>query len=216
MDPKARYEKELLSSKQNRTLVIIEAAEHVFTHKGIEKATMQDIANQANLGVATVFRFFPRKDKLIVAVATSKLEFVLQTYQAIAAMPLTCLQKMELLFDNSFSLLQKQDSSNVKLLENFDSYAANYTEPLEDIDSFHSVYREISNVFSTIIQEGIEDGSIRSDLPIQDTLTTIINAFSIFAKKLSLQKNILVVEPDLEPEAQLAILKHILLSYLKS
>lgn len=215
MDPKKRYEKELLSSKQNRTQDLLEAAEHVFTHKGIEKSTMQDIANQANLGVATVFRFFPRKDKLIVAVATKKLETVLETFQSIAALPLTSLEKMDVLFNNSISLLEMQDSSSVKMLENFESYAAHYTEPLEDMDTFNAVYREISKVFSTIIQEGIQDGSMRSDIPIQDTLTTIINAFNIFARKLSLQKNILVVEQDLVPEDQLAILKQIFINYLK-
>ncbi|MFX3635977.1 MAG: TetR/AcrR family transcriptional regulator [Candidatus Pristimantibacillus sp.] len=203
-------------TRLKRTQHMLEAAEHLFTHKGIEKTTMQDIANQANIGVATVFRFFPRKEKLAVAVATKQLDMVLETFQAIAATPVSCLEKLDLLFNHSISLLEKKDSSNVKLLENFESFAANYKEPLEDIELFNSVYREISKVFSTIIQQGQHDGSIRTDLPIENTLTTIMNTFGIFARKLSLQKNILVVEPDLVPEEQLVILKHILLSYLKS
>lgn len=215
MNPKTRYANELLSGKHNRTQLVLEAAEHVFTNKGIENATMQDIANKANLGVATVFRFFPKKEKLIVAVATRKLETVLQNFQAVAALPLTCLQKLDLLFDHFISLLEQKDNSNVKLLENFESYAAHSTKPLEDIESFNAVHREISGVFATIIEQGIQDGTIRSDLPIQKTLTTIVNTFGIFARKLSLLKNILVVEPDLAPEEQLAILKHILMSYLK-
>lgn len=203
------------SKKYTRTQHVIEAAEYVFTNKGIEKTTMQDIANQANLGVATVFRFFPRKEKLAVAVATKQLAIVLDTFQSIAATQGSCIEKLNLLFDNSISLLEKGSSAYVKLLENFESYAANYLEPLEDIEIFNAVYREISNVFSTIIQQGIEDGSIRSDLPIANTLTTIMNTFGVFARKLSFQKNILVVEPDLIPEEQLVILKHILISYLK-
>lgn len=216
MDPKTRYENELSRGRQNRQLAILEAAEQVFTNKGIEKATMQDVANAANVGVATVFRFFPRKDKLIVAVATRKLETVLETYQAIVAMPITSIQKLELLFDNSIALLDIQDSSNVKLLENFELYVAHYTEPIEDIDDFNAVYRKISKAFSTVIEQGVTDGSIRSDIPIHETLTTIINAFSTFSRKLSLQKNILVVEPDLIPEKQLSLLKNILVGYLRS
>ncbi|WP_040951794.1 TetR/AcrR family transcriptional regulator [Gorillibacterium massiliense] len=203
-------------ARQQRMQLVINAAEHVFTHKGIEKTTMQDIANQANIGVATVFRFFPKKEKLVVAVATQTLEAVLQSFQSIATMPLSCIQKIGLLFDNFISLLEQKDSSSVKLLENFESYAAQFTEPLEDIGLFNSVYRQISSVFSSIIQQGIQDGSVRPDLPIEKTLTTIMNTFGILARKLSLQKNILVVEPDLNPEEQLAILKHILLSYLSN
>lgn len=216
MDPKARYEKEILDHKQNRTRHIIEAAERVFTHKGIEKATMQDVAKEATLGVATVFRFFPKKDKLIVAVAASKLESVLHTFESIASMPLSCLQKMELLFDNSIEILQKQDSSSVKLLENFENYVAHFTEPLEDIDAYNSVYQKISKAFSTIVQQGMQDGSVRPDLPVQETLITVINTFAIFARKLSLQKNILLVEQDLPAENQLAILRRIFVGYIRN
>jgi TetR/AcrR family transcriptional regulator, cholesterol catabolism regulator len=215
MEPKVRYAKEIQSIKQNRTRHILETAERVFTDKGIEKATMQDVAREANLGVATVFRFFPRKDKLIAAVVTSKLEETLNAFQDVAVMPVSCLEKIELLFDHSIDLLLNQNSSNVKLLENFENYAAHYVEPLEDIDKFNSVYREISKVFYTIIEQGIHDGSIRPDLSIRETLITVINTFSIFARKLSLQKNILLVEQDLPQENQLTILKQIFMDYLK-
>lgn len=203
-------------TRNARTQLIIEAAERVFTHKGIEKATMQDVATEAAMGVATVFRFFPRKEKLVVAVATKMLETVLETFRSVAEQPISCMEKLELLFDHFISLLEQQTSSNVKLLENFESYAAQFTEPLEDIELFNAVYRDISQVFSTIVEQGIEDGSVQADLPIAETLTTIVNTFGIFARKLSLQKNILVVEPDLSPEKQLAILKHILLNYLRA
>ncbi|WP_339292166.1 helix-turn-helix domain-containing protein [Paenibacillus sp. FSL W8-0187] len=59
-------------------------AECVFTHKGIETATMQDVATEAKMGIATIFRFFPRKEKLVVAIATKKLETVLETFRSIA------------------------------------------------------------------------------------------------------------------------------------
>lgn len=203
-------------TRNARTQRIVEAAECVFTHKGIETATMQDVATEAKMGIATIFRFFPRKEKLVVAVATKNLETVLETFRSIAERPISCMEKLELLFDHFISLLEQPASSNVKLLENFESYAAQFTEPLEDIELFNAVYRNISQVFSTIVEQGIEDGSVQADLPISETLSTIVNTFGIFARKLSLQKNILVVEPDLAPEKQLAILKRILLNYLRA
>jgi hypothetical protein len=38
----------------------------------------------------------------------------------------------------------------------------------------------------------------------------------IFSKKLSLQKNIIMLESDLPPETQLLLLKRIFLDYLKA
>ncbi|WP_258394539.1 hypothetical protein [Paenibacillus sp. MDMC362] len=66
------------------------------------------------------------------------------------------------------------------------------------------------------MEQGIEYGSVQANLPISETLSTIVNTFAIFARMLSLQKNILVVEQDLAPEKQLAILKRILLNYLRA
>ncbi|GAA0405697.1 helix-turn-helix domain-containing protein [Paenibacillus motobuensis] len=215
MDPKTRHKDELQRGKQNRIQLVIEAAEEVFKERGIDQTTMQNIADRACVGVATVFRFFPKKEKLVVAVATRNLEIVLHTFQAIAEMQVPCYEKISLLFDDFITLLDSDDSSNVKLLENFESYAAYYKEPIEDIDIFNKIYRQISDVFSSIIQQGMEDGSIRNDIPVDKVLTTVINTFGNFARKLSLQKNILTVEPDLDPKEQLLILKDILLSYLK-
>ncbi|HEY4390674.1 MAG TPA: helix-turn-helix domain-containing protein, partial [Paenibacillus sp.] len=177
MDPKTRHRNELQRGKQNRIQLVIEAAEEVFIEKGIDKTTMQNIADRACVGVATVFRFFPKKEKLVVAVATRNLEIILRTFQAIAEMPVPCYEKISLLFDDFMALLDSDDGSNVKLLENFEGYAANYKEPLEDIDTFNTVYRQISAVFSTIIQQGMEDGSIRTDIPVDKILTTVINTF---------------------------------------
>jgi len=216
MNPKARYEKERSEKKQERVTDILDAAERVFTVKGLEKATMQDIANEANLGVATIFRFFPKKDLLVIGVASRRLEAVLDTFQEIAAMPISCFEKIERLFEHFETNLDPRNVTTVKVIENFDVYASHFTEPMEGMEQYNAIYREISAAFSTIIQQGVEDGSIRSELPISDTLTTIINVYASYALKLSLQSNILVLQADMGAKERLQVLKTVLLSYLKS
>ncbi|OAS16767.1 TetR/AcrR family transcriptional regulator [Paenibacillus oryzisoli] len=213
MDPKARYEKERFDGKQQRLYLILDAAERVFTLKGIEKTTMQDIASDANIGIATLFRYFPKKEKLIFAVATKLLEPMLHRFQYVADQPLSCLEKLECLFD---SFIEDQNDPSIKFMVDFESYASHSLEPLEGILDFNALNRKISREYGRIIQNGLEDGSIRSDLPVKETLTTIINTFGLFSKKLSLQKNILLLESDLDNEEQLTILKHILIDYLKA
>lgn len=215
MDPKARYEKERFDGKQQRLIDILAAAERVFTQKGIEKTTMQDIAKDANIGIATVFRYFPKKEKLIVAVATNMLEPMLDAFRSIADMPVSCLEKLDRLFDFFISSLEERSNSSTKFMEDFDSYAAHSPEPLEDIAQFNELNRKISREYARIIQDGIQDGSLRSDLPVRETLTTVVNTFGLFSRKLSLQQNILMLESDLEPGHQLAILKKILIEHLK-
>lgn len=212
MDPKTRYEKERLDGKQQRLSLILEAAERVFNQKGIENTTMQDIATDANIGIATLFRYFPKKEKLIVAVATRLLEPMLERFEYVAGLPVPCLDKLEALFD---FFIEDHYKLSTTFMVDFESYAAHFPEPLEDIHHFNALTRRISQVYSRIIQNGIEDGSVRSDLEVRDTLTTLINTFGIFSKKLSLQKNIPMLEADLTTELQLDILKRVFLDYLK-
>ncbi|QMV41940.1 TetR/AcrR family transcriptional regulator [Cohnella cholangitidis] len=216
MDPKERYQQERNDSKQQRLLHILASAETVFIIKGIEKTTMQDVAKEANIGIATLFRYFPKKEKLIVTVATRRIEPIHETFRTIAGMPGTCLEKIERLLDHFISQLKQPDNASIKFMEDFESYAAHSPEPLEDIESFNALYRTISREFHKIIEQGIADGSVRSDLSIPETLTTVINVFGIFSRKLSLHNNILTFVSDLESDQQLAILKKIVLEYLKA
>lgn len=50
------------------TVAILEAGEWAFAHLGLRKATMNAIAERAGVGVATVYRRFPRRQQILDAV----------------------------------------------------------------------------------------------------------------------------------------------------
>jgi AcrR family transcriptional regulator len=52
---------------------ILEAAERIFAHGG-EAASTEEVARQAHVGIATVFRHFPTKAALLEAVLTQRYE----------------------------------------------------------------------------------------------------------------------------------------------
>ena len=216
MNTKTRYDQEREDAKQHRIVLIIEAAERVFNRKGLDKTTMQDIATEAHMGVATVFRHFPKKDKLIVAVATRIVESQIETFDRVVNLPGTCYEKLEHMLDMFIGFIGAEHSQNTKLLEAFESYAAQSTEPLEDLPMYTEAIGQIKNALSQIVKDGINDGSMRSDLPLEETLATVAHAYGIFAKKLSLQNSIPMLETDIDPIRQLQILKRLFLDYLKS
>jgi AcrR family transcriptional regulator len=213
MNPKTRYEKERSDGKQQRLITILESAERVLSQKGIEKSTMQDVASEANIGIATLFRYFPRKEKLVVAVATRMLEPMLDHFKYVADLPLTCLEQIEKLFD---FFIQDQNHLSIIFMVNFESYASHSNEPIEDVLSFNALNRKIWHEYSRIIQNGVEDGSIRAGLPVKETLITLMNSFALFSRKLTMKKNILLLESDLDSDDQLELLKQIFLDHLKA
>ncbi|WP_152393625.1 TetR/AcrR family transcriptional regulator [Paenibacillus guangzhouensis] len=216
MNTKTRWDLEREDAKQQRIVLIIEAAERVFNRKGLDKTTMQDIATEAHMGVATVFRHFPKKDKLIVAVATRIVESQIETFDRVVNRPGTCYDRLEHMLDTFIGFIGAEHSQNTKLLEAFESYAAQSTEPLEDLPLYTEAIGRIKNSLSQIVKDGINDGSLRADLPLEETLATVMHAFGLFAKKLSLQNSIPMLESDIDPDRQLLILKRVLLDYLKS
>ncbi|MBN6206085.1 TetR/AcrR family transcriptional regulator [Ralstonia pickettii] len=214
MKPMERYENELQKNREKRIETILIAAKRLFAEKGIENTTMQDVADEAGLGVATVFRMFSKKEKVAVAIASQGLEEILKVFERAARMKCTCLEKIEVLLDHFVDELQNEEADYIKILEDFDMYSTRIKEPLEDIQQFNTVYRKVSQTFSSIIEAGKRDGSIRANINVDATLVTLINTFAVFAKKLAIQKSIFFIQLDLEPEKQLLLLRQIILDYL--
>lgn len=47
--------------KQQRRQNIIQIAKELFLEHGVKTIQMQDVATAANIGIATLFRYFPKK-----------------------------------------------------------------------------------------------------------------------------------------------------------
>ena len=60
------------SMKDNRRKAIINAAFQIFVEKKIEPVSMGEIAEAAGVGRATLFRYYPNKLELVIAVCAAK------------------------------------------------------------------------------------------------------------------------------------------------
>ncbi|MCV9888597.1 TetR/AcrR family transcriptional regulator [Metabacillus halosaccharovorans] len=200
--------------KLSRYKSIVHTAEHLFLESGIDSIQMQDIALAEGIGIATLFRYFPKKEKLIVAVAIQNLERMLTQLNEIVQSSKTAYQRLEELL-NYLLLNQTNEKNASKFREAFESYASFVKEPLADIELYIDVQKEITQSLLPIIEDGISDGSLRTDIPIKETIITIINTYGTFGNNVLLKTPITYIEEDFKPDIQLRILKDILLSYVK-
>jgi len=58
-----------LREKEKRKVTIIDAAEKIFFEQGFIEATMDEIANQAELSKGTLYTYFKNKEELFIAIA---------------------------------------------------------------------------------------------------------------------------------------------------
>lgn len=82
----ASAQRPLRRDAERNRLRILQAASDVFAERGVE-ASLDDIAQQAGVGVGTVYRRFPSKDDLIEALFEQKIQQVVAIAEAAAAQP---------------------------------------------------------------------------------------------------------------------------------
>lgn len=62
--------------KERRRQQIIVAAKRVFTSKGFNKATMEDIAQEAELSPGTLYLYFKNKEELYASLSLRILQYL--------------------------------------------------------------------------------------------------------------------------------------------
>ncbi|PAD44071.1 hypothetical protein CHH54_03595 [Bacillus sp. 7520-S] len=215
MRPKLRLEKERIATRELRRQSIIKAAKKIFGEKGFENSTMQDIAQECNLGIATVFRYFSKKEKLIVAVALEIVDTQKEVFAEIVHGDGSCYEKLGRLFDALNFFEDHLHQQHSKLIEAFEGYIAMVGSPVEDIEHFQTVYRQMLELFSELGQQGVRDRTVRSDIDIVDTLLTMVNTFGHFSQKMAMVHGIEELQTFVDDSKQFLILKNVFMEYLK-
>ncbi len=215
MKAKHRYEEERRSIRSMRESSIVEAAKGLFAQKGFDKTTMQDIADAIPLGIATVFRYFAKKEKLIVAVACSILRSQEEAFREVNEREGTCMDKLSRLFDLFISFQQEEHRENIRLIEAFESWAALLGDSDHMLEEYRTAFATNRELFGAILAQGKTDGSIRNDISVDDTLLTLINVFGSFTQKVSLSRNLASIQEATQRDNQLAVLKNVFLDYLQ-
>lgn len=161
-----RRKKELPSAHRSH---IADAAQILFQEKGIDAASMDDIAKAAGYSKATLYVYFKNKEE-IVSVLT--------------------LESMQKLYTYLSSALQEQETSRGKydlICKKLTEYQAEYpfyfktvldkinvdfentTFFPEEEETYH-VGEHINEMLYAFFQSGIEKGDFRADLPILSTI----------------------------------------------
>lgn len=193
----------------------MKAAENLFLHQGIDNTTMDEIAKEAEIGIATLFRYFPKKELIIQEVATAKLRILLGALKEIEECTSTCMEMMTAVMDFFIDQMAEQDGAMPKLLDNFVNYKAVAIDSFDDLNMYNEMRDEISIVFTRMIETRKNDGTIKQELRAAQIISTILSNFSVFTFKLSLKGNEDLPAPEITSEEQLVIMKRIFLDYLK-
>lgn len=109
--------------RQLRRFDIFKAAEHVFALKGYHKATIRDIAKEAQYGTGTVYLHFKNKDTLYFALLEEKLKCLLALIKEKVGQVKDAKKKLEIFIQESLVFFEKnQDFFQIFVSEGSESY----------------------------------------------------------------------------------------------
>jgi len=101
----------LLNRKERHRLLrksdIIRAAEHVFALKGFHKATIQDIARQAQYATGTVYLYFEDKNSLYFSIVEEKIRGLLYILRSKISQAGPAREKIEVFIYESLRFFEK-------------------------------------------------------------------------------------------------------------
>lgn len=202
--------------KQERKETIIEIAKQLFLDRGLQEVQMQEIADAAKIGIATLFRYFPKKELLVITVANSIVEEMDVVITKIIDLPLSAYDKMVKIFDYYIQLISNDTIKLIRFHQSFDVFSAITDVDSEELSIFVEPREKLAHTIFRLIEQGKIDGTIRQDVDSELLIMTTIQNFSLFGITVATQKSELRLPTSYDPLKQMHLLKKIFLDFIKA
>jgi AcrR family transcriptional regulator len=195
---------------------ILSAAKTLFLAEGIAPVKMTDIAIEAHLGVATLYRYFRVKKAIVIAVATSLWSEKEREFAEISkqndAEHLSGIASLTILLNHFYDLLT-QEKALILFVRNFDSFCLSENVKPSELTAYDAIFSCIESLFLHCGEKGIRDGTIRSDRDFALTYSAFSRAIIGLAEKLSNDKAIVPSDQEKDPRMMIRSLIDVLLAY---
>jgi AcrR family transcriptional regulator len=148
----------------------------LFDARGIDRVTIADIVAAAGIRASTMYEYFSNKDELVWTLVEQVIvQSAKGAQEVIEGATGTALAKITALFQ-AFEFELEHHPARVRFMAQFDAmYARNWSvERLLAIED--RIIPGRFKALATWIQEGIADGSLRSDLNPNLTIQSVMNA----------------------------------------
>ena len=200
---------------------ILAAAFKLFSSAGIEPVAMTDIAKKAEIGVASLYRYFSTKDEIAIRTSIWAWEKqISEIYPSINNDEYTNgngLFRLSIIF-SLFKKLYMSQPEFLRFIYFFDSYAVNSGIKQERMIEYENVIGKVQMIVADAIKLGLKDNSINKKYidKTEDLYFTLMHSFFSTAQKLTLSENLLAMNEKSKGSDQLDLLSELLLNGVKA
>lgn len=174
--------------KDMRREKILDVAFRLFVDQKIESVTMGEIAKKAGIGRATLFRYFPGKLELVIAVNTKKWKDYLDGLDD--RRPISSIEDIpaigRLIFTlDSYIDMYQNNKDLLRYNDNFNHYVSHSGRKDLKIDEFNKALYSANTRLHKMYEKAKEDKTFRTDIPEEEfmrvTVHTMMTACAYYA-----------------------------------
>lgn len=152
--------------KERRRQQIIVAAKRVFSAKGLNKTTMEDIANESELSPGTLYLYFKNKEELYASLSLRILQFLsIRVAQVIQEEEQDPIEKLEKLIEAMFEVYEFDPMVIINMFHLQSSETLRNLSP-DLLMEIKTLSKKALGDIASIFQEGIDEGVFIDRHPI--------------------------------------------------
>lgn len=170
----AKHETDLTKRRER----MLETGFRLFAEKGIETVSMQEVAEECGIGIATLYRYFSAKPDFVIAIGAKKwadfFEEVEAEFGRRGGDLMDAAEELDF-YLNSYILLYREHPDVLRFNQNFNGYVLHERATASRLGEYLSAVEPFRKKFHKLYEKGIRDGSIRTDEPEDTTFYTTMH-----------------------------------------
>lgn len=188
---------------------ILETGFRLFAEKTIEKVKMTDVAEAGGIGVATIYRYYPTKTALVLAISTwAWEEHMNKMMRRLEEREVTAAEEYEYFLD-SFLKLYRDNKALLRFNQFFNVFIENEKDvPAEAMRNYIAVLDVVTAWFEVMFRKTQTDHTIRTDVPQKEMMLASLHLMLASVTRYAVG---LVYDGGQDPEKELVLLKNMLL-----
>ncbi|MDY2840886.1 MAG: helix-turn-helix domain-containing protein [Treponema sp.] len=227
MTPTEKHKEEQDELKTLRMNRILDASFELFAERGIDTIAMTDIAKKAEIGVASLYRYFETKEDLAIEVAIhawKKEEKIFhQVYSSSDYDSKTGFEQLRVLL-NIFTTAIDSQTKFFRFIYFFDGFVKKENVDIERLSKYESIITNVNLIVLNALEKGVSDGSINyqksennhiSNASIKEMHFTIMHALFSMAQKMALSGEMLYMDREVSASTQLELMGNLILASIR-
>lgn len=174
--------------KERRRQQILVSAKRVFSDKGYSRATMEDIANEAELSPGTLYLYFKNKEELFASLSLRILQYMIIRLEEVSSdTKLSPEDKLEALKSAMFDVYDFDTASIINMFHLQSSEALKNLSP-QVLAEFNTLSGTAMELLSRIFKEGIGKGVFIDSPPgaLADTFWSLFSGVVLWEASKSI------------------------------